>query len=369
MDDSAAAAPRRLADLAAEVGGEVVGDGGRKIGAVRTLEAAGPHDLAPYVDPAYRAAAEASTAGALLVPRDHARLTEGLGERDLLRAPDPRLALVVVLELLHPPVPPAPGIHPTAVIGEGCEVDPSAHVGAYSVIGAGTRVGAGAAIGPLAAVGRECAVGEGCRLHPHSTLYDHTVLERGAVVHAGAVVGSDGYGYVARGGVHRKVPQVGRAVIGEDVEIGANSAIDRGALGDTHIGGGSKIDNLVQVAHNVRTGRGVLLCGQAGIAGSTTLGDHVVLGGQAGVTDHRRLGHRVQVAGKSAVFDDVPDDTGVGGIPAVELGSWRRQTVLVRRLEAMSRRLRRLEKELESHRRSTSREGHGGDDDEEEGTT
>jgi UDP-3-O-[3-hydroxymyristoyl] glucosamine N-acyltransferase len=169
----------------------------------------------------------------------------------------------------------------------------------------------------------------------------------GAIVHAGAVLGADGFGYATHGGVHHKVPQVGRVVVGKDVEVGANSTIDRATLGETRIGEGTKIDNLVQVGHNVQTGRHCILCGQAGIAGSTKLGNYVVLAGQAGVSGHIELGDGVQVAAKSAALTSVEAKTQVAGIPAIELRKWRRQAVMLARLEEMSRRIRALEKREE----------------------
>jgi UDP-3-O-[3-hydroxymyristoyl] glucosamine N-acyltransferase len=175
-------------------------------------------------------------------------------------------------------------------------------------------------------------------------LYDDTEIGPGSVVHAGAVLGADGFGYATQGGAHHKVPQVGRVVVEADVEIGANSTIDRATLGETRIGEGTKIDNLVQVGHNVRVGRHCILCGQAGIAGSTSLGDGVVLAGQAGVAGHIEVGDRVQVAAKSAALASVEPGMVVAGIPAVELRRWRRQVALLSRLEEMSRRLRALEK-------------------------
>lgn len=345
-EPAAAVAPRRLAGLAAAVGGEVRGDGERPVYAVRPLADAGPEDLAPLLHAKFRTAAQDSRAGVLLVPRRHEALTEGLGA-DLLLTDDPQLALIRLVALLHPEAAPRPGVHPTAVVGEGCSIDPTAHVGPYAVIGDGSHVGPRALIGALAVVGRGCRVGEETRLHPHSVLYDRSVVGARCIVHAGAVVGSDGFGYVSREGVHHKRPHAGRAVLGDDVEVGTNSTVDRGALGDTVVGAGSKIDNLVQIAHNVRTGRGVLLAGQVGIAGSTVLGDHVVFGGQAGIIDHLKVGDRVQVAAKSAVFDDLATDTKAAGIPATDLGAWRRQTAVARRLQEMWRRLRALERALE----------------------
>lgn len=336
----------RLADLAEQVGGRVEGDAGREVESIRTLEAAGPRDLSFLNHSRYREQALASGAGALLVGADLAADDLKQGDRPLLVVDDPPYALARLLARLHPETRRQPGVHPTAVLEEGCAVDPAAHVGPYAVIGAGSRVAAGAVVHAHVAVGQGCEIGEGAVLHPHAVLYDRTEVGPGAIVHAGAVLGADGFGYATHGGRHHKVPQVGRVVLEKDVEVGANSAIDRATLGDTRIGEGTKIDNLVQVGHNVRTGRHCILCGQAGIAGSTQLGDYVVLAGQAGVSGHIRLGDGAQVAAKSAALTSVEPRVQVAGIPAIELRKWRRQAVHIARLEGMSRRLRALEKKL-----------------------
>ncbi len=331
----------RLAELAELVGGRVEGDPDRSVEAIRTLEAAGPQDLSFLKDPRYRAQAESSGAGALLVGPALAGMVPG---RDLLVAADPDLALARLLAVVHPPARREPGVHATAVLEPGSAVDPTAHVGPYVVIGEGSRIGAGATVHAFVSVGRGCFIGENAVLHPHAVLYDGTEVGAGSIVHAGVVLGADGFGYATHGGAHHKVPQVGRVVIEGDVEIGANSTIDRATLGETRIGAGTKIDNLVQVGHNVRVGRHCILCGQSGIAGSTRLGDGVVLAGQSGVSGHIELGDRVQVAAKSAALSTVPAGTVVAGIPAIELRKWRRQSVMLSRLGEMSRRLRALEK-------------------------
>lgn len=338
----------RLADLAGLVGGRVEGDPDREVEAVRTLDAAGPRDLSFLNHPRYREQALASRAGALLVGQALATgLRDGDPPRDLLvvsTASDIALALGSILSLLHAAEAPEPGVHPTAVVEPGATIDPTAWIGPYAVIGAGSVISARAAVHAHVVVGRECAVGEGAVLHPHAVLYPGTEIGAAAIVHAGAVLGADGFGYATSGGAHHKVPQVGRVVVEKDVEIGANSAIDRATLGETRIGEGTKIDNLVQVGHNVQVGRHCILCGQAGIAGSTKLGDYVVLAGQAGVSGHIHLGDGAQVAAKSAALTSVEPRAQVAGIPAVELKRWRRQTVLLSRLEEMSRRVRALER-------------------------
>ncbi|HSK75620.1 MAG TPA: UDP-3-O-(3-hydroxymyristoyl)glucosamine N-acyltransferase [Thermoanaerobaculia bacterium] len=333
----------RLAELAELVGGRIEGDPEREVEAIRTLDAAGPRDLSFLTQPKYRDRAMASGAGALLVGKGIS--PAGLG-RDLLVVDDSSFALSRLIAVFHPVEAREPGIHPTAVLEPGAEVDPSAHIGPYAVIGAGSRIGAGAAVHALAVVGRLCSVGERAVLYPHAVLYDGTEIGAGSLVHAGAVLGADGFGYATSRGVHHKVPQVGRVVVGEDVEIGANSTIDRAMLGETRVGDGTKIDNLVQVGHNVEVGRHCILCGQAGIAGSTRLGDYVVLAGQAGVAGHIHLGDGAQVAAKSAALTSVEPKTQVAGIPAIPLRKWRRQAVLLAHLETMSRRVKALEKRL-----------------------
>jgi UDP-3-O-[3-hydroxymyristoyl] glucosamine N-acyltransferase len=329
--------PYRLAELAELIGGRVAGDPERLVESVQALETAGPRDLALFKDPRYRGQAAASAAGVLLVGQGLE-----LPGRDLLVAADPGAAFGRLLGLFHPVERRVAGIHPTAVVEEGAEVDPTAHIGPYAVLGAGCRIGPGAAVLAHGVVGRRATVGEGAVLHPHVVLYDRTEVGPEVEVHAGAVLGSDGFGYATARGVHHKVPQVGRVVIEEGVEIGANSTIDRATLGETRIGAGTKIDNLVQVGHNVEVGPACLLCGQAGIAGSTRLGAGVVLAGQAGVAGHLRLADGVQVAAKSAALSSVESAGPVAGIPAVPLGKWRRQAVLISQLEEMSRRLRGL---------------------------
>lgn len=338
----------QLGDLAELVGGEVVGDCELSLTGVRSLEQAGPGDLSFVTRAAFRALAMESRAGALLVPP--ALVAEDGGAslgRPLLVTKHPTLALARIIEHFHPTATPAAGVHPTAVVAKGCEIDPSAHVGAYAVIGEGSRVEAAAQINPHVVVGRGCRIGAGSVLYPHVVLYESTEVGERVIVHAGTVLGADGFGYASHGGEHVKVPQVGRTVIESDVEIGALSAIDRAMLEETRIGTGSKIDNLVQVGHNVRIGRGCILCGQVGIAGTAKLGDYVVMGGQSGAADHVEIASGVQAAGKSAVLQSVPEEgLQVGGIPAIDLKRWRRQLVRLERLDRLARRVRELERKL-----------------------
>jgi UDP-3-O-[3-hydroxymyristoyl] glucosamine N-acyltransferase len=330
-----------LAELARRIGAEVAGDPAREVGALRTLAEAGPDDLSFLTGARYLEAARRSRAGALLVGTKSPALAV-----DRLIARDPHDALASLVELFHPPAPRRAGVHPTAVIDPESVVDPSAGVGPYAVVARGATVAAGASIGAHVVVGERCLVGEGVVLHPHVVLYPGVTVGAGTEVHAGTVLGADGFGYASSTAGHRKIPQVGTVTIGERVEIGALSAIDRAMLGATTIGDGTKIDNLVQVGHNVEVGRHAILCGQVGIAGSARLGDGVVLGGQSGVGGHIELGNGVQVASKSAVYEPVAAGTTMAGIPAAPIGRWRRSQAWVGRLGELVRRVRALERRV-----------------------
>jgi UDP-3-O-[3-hydroxymyristoyl] glucosamine N-acyltransferase len=343
----------RLAELAELVSGRVEGDPERAVEAIRALETAGPADLSFVTLARHRARALASGAGALLVGES---LAAGIGEQregrpgggaDLLVVADPGYALARLLELFHPAEVREPGAHPTAIVEAGAVVDPAAHLGPYAVIGAGSTIGPGAAVLAHAVVGRGCVIGERALIHPHAVLYDRTAVGAGCIVHSGVVLGGDGFGYATHGGVHHKLPQVGRVVLEEEVEIGANTTIDRAALGETRVGAGTKIDNQVMLGHNVRVGRRSLLCAQVGIAGSTRIGDGVVLGARVGAVDHVEIGDGVQAAAGTDVFESLPAGAVVGGSPAHEIGRWRRQMVLLWKLEEMFRRLRAIERRLE----------------------
>jgi UDP-3-O-[3-hydroxymyristoyl] glucosamine N-acyltransferase len=368
----------RLAELAELVGGRIEGDPERAVEAVRALETAGPRDLSFVTLSRHRARALASDAGALLVGEETAAaIAAGCGDPgdsagsgglagsrrpDLLVVADPGYALARLLAVFHPEAARQPGSHPTAIVEDGAAVDPTAHLGPYVVIGAGSRIGAGAAVLAHAVVGRACLVGERALIHPHAVLYDRTEVGAGSIVHSGVVLGGDGFGYATHGGIHHKVPQVGRVVLEEEVEIGANTTIDRATLGETRVGAGTKIDDQVMLGHNVQVGRGSILCAKVGIAGSTRIGNGVVLGARVGAVDHIEIGDGVQAAAGTDLFESLPPGAVVGGSPAHEIGRWRRQMVLVWKLDEMFRRLLAIEKRLGmgSRRGEESAVGEGG---------
>jgi UDP-3-O-[3-hydroxymyristoyl] glucosamine N-acyltransferase len=322
------------------VNGRVAGDPERTLVGLRALSTAGPEHLSFFTDAALRSEAEASSAGAILT----GPATRGL-RQDLLVVDDPGLALIELLRLFHPEPAPPPGVHPTAVLGAGTRLAETASIGPYVVVGEGCEIGEEAVLHPFVCVGAGSRVGRGAVLHPHAVLYPRSQVGERVILHAGAVIGADGFGYVARSGRHLKVPQIGSAVLEDDVEVGANSAIDRATLDETRVGAGTKIDNLVQVGHNVRIGRSSILCGQSGIAGSATLGEGVVVAGQSGVSNRITIGDGARVAGKSAVFEDVAPGAQVAGTPAIEASLWRRQVALLRRLPELRRRLAALERD------------------------
>lgn len=331
----------RLSELAALVGGSVTGDGQRTVVAVRPLESAGPNDLSFLSNPRYKEDARNSAAGALLVSAP----VDGF-DRDFLIVENPYLALAKLLDVLYPASEMVPGIDPTAVVAESADIDPTASIGPFSVVGPFCNVGPRVQIAPHVVIGADCQIGADSVLNPRVVLYERTEIGERCIFHAGVVLGSDGFGFAQSEGEHRKLKHIGRVVVEDDVEIGANTTVDRALLDETRIGAGSKIDNLVQVAHNVRLGRGCLLVSQSGISGSTRLGDGVVLAGQSGISGHKVLGDGVQVAAKSAVFKSVEAGKTVAGIPAIDAASWRRQQAIVSKLDGLRKRLIALEKQL-----------------------
>lgn len=328
------------AQIAERLGGTVQGDPATPLTGFAPAHTAKPGDLTFAENEVFFRAAERSAAAAILVAERWNSAT-----KTLIRVPNARLAFAEVVPLFFPePVPP-PGVHPTAVVSERSEVHPTAHIGPHCVLADGVKIGARTALLGGNHLGPDCEVGEDCRLFPHVVLYARTRLGCRVRVHAGTVLGSDGYGYVPHEGRHRKIQQIGTVIIQDDVEIGANCTIDRGALGATVIGQGTKIDNLVQIAHNVVIGEHCLLVSQVGIAGSTRLGDHVTLAGQVGVAGHLKLGSHVTVSAQSGVMNHIPEGEKWLGSPAAPdrlmkrvYLAWQRLPELLRRVAALERR-------------------------------
>ena len=341
-----------IAELAALTGAEAVqGACAGPVTGVAALAEATSADLSFLGNAKYADAVAASRAGAILVPVAFAG--KPAAGQAFLRVANPSYALALfcgVLEARLWPRPPA-GIHATAVVAPSAKVDPAAHVGPLCVIGEGAVVAAGAVLEARCHVGARASLGADCWLKPGVVVGDYCVLGARCRIQSGAVIGSDGFGYEPVNGEIRRIPQIGNVVLEDDVEVGANSTLDRARFSQTVVGRGTKIDNLVQIAHNVRIGRQCLITAQVGIAGSTTLGDHCVLGGQSGVAGHLTLGDRVKLGAQTGLFEDVPADGFMNGTPAVPFGLERRLVVLSRRLPDLFKKVDSLTASLDSARR------------------
>lgn len=330
-----------LAEIAERVGGQLTGDPDHRIRGVAPVDRAGPEDLSFVANPRYLAYVQGSRAGVLLVPRAlRERVPEGIAT---IAVDDAHVALYHLLPSLYPAEPEPAGVHPTAVVAEDARLGAGVSVGPFAVVEAGVVLGEGTRVGAHAVVGRGGVVGRDCVIHPQSTLYPGVVLGDRCVIHSGARVGKEGFGFVWLDGGHRRIPQVGGCVLGNDVEVGCNTTIDRGSIGDTVVGDGTKIDNLVQLGHNDRVGRHVILISQVGISGSTTVGDGAVLGGQAGVGGHLTIGPRARIGAQAGVTGDVPAGETYSGYPARPHREAMRSLGLLTRLGELFRRVRALE--------------------------
>jgi UDP-3-O-[3-hydroxymyristoyl] glucosamine N-acyltransferase len=333
--------PFTAAEIAKQIGGEVVGDARVVLENFSPAGSAKPGDLTFAENADYFARAEQSAATAVIADKNFSSAT-----KILIRVPNPRIAFAKVVALFFPEKRFAAGIHPTAVIARSSQIDPTAHIGPHCVVGERVKIGARTVLQAGVFVGEDSRLGEDLILFPNVTIYPDAEIGNRVRIHAGTVIGSDGYGYVLDEGVHRKVLQIGNVVIGDDVEIGSNVSVDRGALGSTIIGKGTKIDNLVQIAHNVEIGEGCLLVGQAGVAGSSKLGNYVVLAGQAAIAGHLKIGNQVTITGKAGVMTDIPDGQKWSGAPAQPDGQIKRQTIATHHLPELLKRVAELEKHL-----------------------
>jgi UDP-3-O-[3-hydroxymyristoyl] glucosamine N-acyltransferase len=329
------------AETAQMLQGQVLGDSATVITGFAPADRAQPGDLTFAENELYFARAAQSAAVAIMVDADYK--CEG---KTLIRVANARVGFAKALAIFFPEAAFAPGVHPTAVVAASAQVDPTAHVGPYCVVGEHARLGARVVLEGHDFVGAQCSLGEEARLFPGVTLYPRTQLGQRVRLHSGVVIGADGFGYVFDEGIHRKIPQIGWVVIHDDVEIGANATVDRGALGPTIIGRGTKIDNLVQIGHNVIVGEHCLLVAQVGVAGSTRLGNHVTLAGQVGVAGHLKLGHRVTVAAQSGVMNSIPDGEKWMGAPARPSQQMKRQFIAQERLPELLRTAAALERRL-----------------------
>lgn len=330
------------ATVAKQLQGEVLGDGLTQLKGFAPADRAQAGDLTFAENEEFFARAEQSAASAIIVSGSRTSSTGKV----LIRVGDARVAFAKALALFFPDPPMVAGIHPTAVVAHSAQVDPGAQIGPHCVIGERVQIGGGTILHAGNCVGDDCKLGPACVLFPNAVLYPRTELGQRVRIHAGSVIGSDGYGYVQDGGLHLKVPQVGNVIVGDDVEIGANVTIDRGALGPTVIGKGTKIDNLVQIGHNVRVGEHCLVIAQAAIAGSTKLGNYVILAGQSGIAGHLQIGDKVTIAAQSGVMHNIPDGQTVLGCPAQPDRQTKRLWLAQQQLPGLLRRVSQVEKKL-----------------------
>ena len=334
---------KTTAELAALLGGKVEGDPDVLITGVGTLEDAQPGQVSFLGNLKYLPQLKSTRASAVLINP----ATERPSQRNYILVANPSLAFARLIELVAVPAPKAePGIHPAAVVHPEAAVDPTASVGALSVVMPGARIGARSVIGAQCYIGHEAAIGENCHLYPQVVVRERVSIGNRVILHSGVVIGADGFGFEPGAGGLQKIPQVGSVRIDDDVEIGANATIDRGRLGDTHICRGVKIDNLVQIAHNVVIDEDTAIAAQTGISGSTRIGKHVMIGGQVGFSGHTTVGDGAMVAAQSGVHTDIPAGEQFFGYPAQPAAKARRAYANVQRIPYLQKRLKELEEAL-----------------------
>jgi len=330
-----------LADLAARSGADLHGDGRVRVTRVATLERAGPGSIAFLANPKYAAMLDATRASAVIVTPEDA----GRTALPKLVTPTPYLAFARIAAVLHPSASPAPGIHPTAVVDAGATVANGVSIGPHATIGAGTALAEGATIGAGCAIGRDVRIGARSRLDANVVVYDGCAIGADAIVYAGAVIGADGFGLAEDGGRWLRVPQVGRVVVGDRVEIGANTTVDRGAIDDTVIGDDVKLDNQVHIAHNCTIGEGTAIAGCVGIAGSTRIGKRCRIGGAAMISGHLSIPDGTTLGGAAVVMSTIREPGAYSGSwPVQKYQDWRRSAARLRQLDRLAERVAALER-------------------------
>ena len=331
----------KLSEIARVLGCELRGDGDVEIADVAAIEDAPPGTLTFVADRRRTRELAASRAAAVLLPPDAPDVP-----LPSLRSAEPYAAFVAAVELFHPPSRPAPGVHSTAVVAASAAIGPEAAIGPYVVIGERVEIGRGAVLDAHVVIYPDVRIGDAFTAYARAVVREGVRIGDRVTLHAGVVIGSDGFGFLPLAEGNRKIPQVGTVIVEHDVEIGANTTVDRATLGATVVGRGTKIDNLVMVGHGCRIGPHCLIAGQVGLAGSTTLGARVMLGGQVGSAGHLCVGDGARIGAQSGVHRDVPAGGTYAGYPAVEAREWRRTSACVSRLPGLFRRLRRVERAL-----------------------
>lgn len=335
----------RVRELAEWLGAPYEGDGEKQLESAGALDSAGASGLSFVSGRKALEQADSSPAGCLIVPTDY----ENTRARTVIRVADPRTAFARAVSRLHPPPEVVPGIHPTAVIAPDAEIGPGVAVGPMVTVGDETQIGAGSSIGAGCAIGKRVTLGERCTLHANVTIYDDVEIGSRVILHSGCVIGADGFGFVLEGERYHKFPQIGRVSLGDDVEIGANSCVDRAALGVTWIGEGTKLDNMVHVAHNCRIGRHVVIAAQTGFSGGVIVEDYAVIGGQVGIGDKARIESRAVLGSGSGVLTSKIVRSGqvVWGTPARPLREYLEMLANLGRLPQMRKEMAELKRRLE----------------------
>ena len=329
------------AEIAKQLGGEVLGDASAMLTGFANADRAKPGDLTFAENAEYFAAAEASAATAIIAGKEFSS-----AHKTVIRVANPRVAYAKAVAIFFPEPRLAAGIHPTAVVAKSAQVDATAHIGPHCTVGERVKIGANCVLLSGVAVGDDSVIGEETKIFANVTIYDRMQIGQRVRIHSGTVIGADGFSYVFDSGIQRKVPQIGSVIIGDDVEIGANTCIDRGALSPTIVGKGTKIDNLVQVAHNLQIGEHCVIMGQVGMAGSTKIGNYVVIASQSGLAGHLKIGDGVIIGAKSGVMTDLAPGEKVLGMPAQPDKQAKRILIAMQRLPDLLKKVAAWEKKL-----------------------
>jgi UDP-3-O-[3-hydroxymyristoyl] glucosamine N-acyltransferase len=329
----------KLRALAEHLGCRLEGDGDVEITGVAGIETAGPGQVTFLANAKYQAVLGRTGASAVILRDEHVSAPCAI-----LRTADPYLMFARAVGIFAPAWRPPSGIHPMAAVAPSATIGPDTSIGAFVAIGEDARIGARAVVFPNVTIGAGATIGDDCVIHSNVSIRERVVIGDRVILQNGVVVGADGYGFVRRGdGTHEKIPQVAAVIIEDDVELGANTTIDRPAVGETRIKAGTKIDNLVMIGHGVTVGRNVLMAAQVGVAGSTEIGDDAIFGGQVGIGGHLSIGRGTIAVGQSGITNSVPEGAMLAGYPAIDNREWRRSSVIFRRLPELKKRIEELE--------------------------
>lgn len=331
--------------IAALANGTVEGDGEVKINTIAKIEEGHPGAISFLANPKYIPYIYTTESSAVLVSNDF--VAEKPIKSTLIRVQDPYATVAHLLTMVQQMTVPQPcGIESPSFIADGVEVDKDSYIGAFAYVGKGTRIGKGVKIYPQAYVGDGCVVGDGTILYAGVKIYHGCKIGKNCIIHSGAVIGADGFGFAPTANGYDKIPQIGNVEIADNVEIGANTTVDRAMMGSTRIEEGVKLDNLIQIAHNCRVGRHTVMASQAGVAGSTKVGEWCMIGGQVGLAGHIKVGDRVEIAAQSGMHKNVADGARLFGSPAMDLKAYGRQAISIKRLPELFRKVDEIEKKL-----------------------